>query len=527
MAHGKTESLITALQNPALYDHPIQGFELLETHISWVLLTGPYVYKIKKPVDFGFLDFTTLEKRRFYCQEELRLNRRLAPDLYLAVVSLSGSPERPSFANSGKAIEYAVKMRQFSQDGLLSRLAARNELKSEQIDEMAAAITAFHEQIERAAPSTPFGSPDRVHHWVAENFEHIRPFLSDARASTQLETLQAWSEQERQRRRGQIQARKDEGFVRECHGDLHLGNMALVDGRITCFDCIEFNEDLRWIDVMSEVAFVVMDLCDRGHPQFAYRFLNHYLERTGDYAGTVVLRYYLAYRALVRGKVALLRLGQGRLTAQEEAEIWRGYQGYVDLALSYSQAQNPALIITHGVSGSGKSTLAVQLVESLGALRVRSDVERKRLFGFSAKADTQSDLQAGIYTPDAARLTYARLAELAAQGIDAGFPVIVDATFLKRSQRNDFRALSVRLGTPFLILAFQAPETVLRERVAGREGAREDASEAGLDVLDAQLRTQEPLSKEEMAETITIDTAKAPEAQALTGAILEKLHPPG
>ena len=499
---------------------------MLETHISWVLLTGLYAYKIKKPVCLGFVDFASLEKRRFYCEEELRLNRRYAPDLYLAVVPITGSVEHPSLNGTGEPIEYAVKMREFSQCALLSELSARGQLQAHHIDQLVMEITRFHERAARAGASTPYGSPDTVHHWVDQNFAHIRPLLTERTHIEWLEQVRSWSEREWNQRQNEIQARKAGGFVRECHGDMHLGNMALIDACVTIFDCIEFNPDLRWIDVMSEVAFAVMDLCDRGHREFAYRFLNTYLQRTGDYGGISVLRYYLAYRAMVRAKVAVLRLAQGNLTEPEKAEIWQLYGGYLDLAVSYSKHQWCALIITHGLSGSGKSTVAGQLVESLGAIQIGSDVERKRLFGYQAEARTGSALRAGLYTDDVTQLTYDRLAELAKIVIESGYPAIIDATFLKRSQRARFRGQAAQLEVPFVVLDFQAADNLLRHRVAFRGQQQADPSEAGLNVLEAQLRTREPLSAEELAYSLTVYTTVGPSLDRLTNAIFKMLSQP-
>jgi hypothetical protein len=523
METNPATSLITALQNPALYEHPVEKFAVLETHISWVLLTGPYAYKLKKPVDFGFVDFTTLAKRHFYCQEELRLNRRLAPELYHAVVRITGSLEHPALEGSGETLEYAVKMRQFPQDNLLSQLAARGELQTQHIDEMALKIAVFHQSIPKADPATPCGAPDQVHDWVLQNFARIQPLLHQETDITQLNTLQNWCEEERRRLDQALRTRQEKGFIRECHGDLHLGNMALIDGRVIPFDCIEFNDALRWIDIMSEVAFLVMDLQDRHHPHFAYRFLNRYLQQSGDYAGVTVLSYYLVYRALVRAMVSLLRLQQEGVTDQQQTAIRQDYQDYVQLALSYTRQHRPVLMITHGVSGTGKSTLAEKLVEILGALRVRSDVERKRLFSYALEADTQSTLQDGIYTPAASRLTYEQLAMLATAILNAGYSVIVDAAFLKRSQRDIFRHLADRLGVPFVVLDLQAAVEILQKRILQRQTETQDASEAGIEVLENQLRTQEPLAQDELPYVLSIAAEASLDAEAVCHDLLKKI----
>jgi aminoglycoside phosphotransferase family enzyme/predicted kinase len=511
MPHRTTEKLITTLQNRALYPHPVEAFEVVETHISWVLLSGPFAYKIKKPLELAFLDFSTLEKRRHFCEAELRLNRRLAPQLYRDVVPITGSIERPKLGGPGPALEYAVKMVQFDQDGLLSRMIARGKLGGAHIDRLAEEVAGFHQRIAVAEPTGPYGLPEKVHAPVRQNVMQIRPLLEDPEDIATLARLEVWLEEELERRASTLSERLARGFVRECHGDMHLGNMVQMDDRLIIFDCIEFNDYLRWIDVMSEVAFAVMDLEDRGRPDFGHRFLNHYLEHTGDYAGLGMLRYYQTYRAMVRAKVCALRLGQSDLDAQERSEVWEAFHGYIDLAARYTQSTSPVLVITRGPSGVGKSTMARCLVETLGAVQVRSDVERKRLFGLPPDAASGSRLGEAIYGPGATERVYARLAELAETLLEAGFSVIADATFLKTAQRDRFRELAERLRVPLVVLDLRASEQVLRARVERRQEGRADASEAGLDVLDFQLASAEGLRPAERSLAITVDVEAEPD----------------
>jgi aminoglycoside phosphotransferase family enzyme/predicted kinase len=518
-------TLIGALQNPAFFDHPVGEIRLIETHISWVILTGEFAYKIKKTVNFGFLDFSTLEKRHFYCEEEVRLNRRFTPGLYLDVVAVRGSVGHPSLHGEGRPIEYAVRMRQFSQHALLSAMASRHGITQEHIDEIACLVAAMHARAAVAGASAQYGQPRDIHHWVMENFEHIRTAPMDSNRREQLDQLERWCQREFQLRESVIQSRKADGFVRECHGDLHLGNLALIDGRITPFDCIEFNPHLRWIDVMSEIAFLVMDLQDRGYPELAYRFLNALLQQTGDYAGVRLLRYYLVYRSLVRAKVAALRLNQAAKSAEAENATWTEYESYVQLASSYAGSVNPALIITHGVSGTGKSWVASRLAVSMGAIQVRSDVERKRLFGYRMDAKTGSGVQTGIYTADAGQQTYERLAGLARWLIEGGFTAIVDAAFLKHNERERFRLLAGQLGVSFVLLDFSTDDETLRMRIRERQSFAMDPSEAGIDVLEAQLRSQEPLDSNEREHAFEVETSREPSVADLAARIAAKTRP--
>jgi aminoglycoside phosphotransferase family enzyme/predicted kinase len=496
--------LIQSLQSEAVFDHPVDSIEVLETHISWVILAGDYAYKFKKAVNFGFLDFSTLEKRHFYCQEELRLNHRFAPLLYLDVVSITGSVAQPVINGEGESLEFAVKMRRFPQDCLLGVLAAGRHLLPGHVDEIAALLAGIHDTIDRAGEESDFGRSDGIHHWVQDNFSQIRAALQPGASTPKLDRLENWCQQEFSTVRTQLELRRKEGFIRECHGDLHLGNLALVDGRITPFDCIEFNPQLRWIDVMSEAAFLMMDLLDRGYAGLAYRFLNGYLRRTGDYAGLPLLRYYLVYRALVRAKVAALRLAQSAGRAGGSAEARREFDGYISLAANWAVAPVPCMLIMHGVSGSGKSWYASRLAEELGAIQLRSDIERKRLYGYHADADTGSDVQAGIYSQAASERTYAQLARLASSVIAGGLNVIVDAAFLKLDERQRFQHLAQSCGVPFVILHLEADEPTLVARIARRRELGNDPSEAGVDVLKTQLATQEPLAAAELADVLRI-----------------------
>ena len=502
--------LIKALLEPGLYPHPVEAVELIETHISYLLLAGDYAYKIKKPVNLGFLDFSTLAARRHYCEEELRLNRRTAPALYLGVVAVTGGETAPVMAGTGTTIEYAVKMRRFPQEALLDHLARNGALQPEHVDALAGTLARFHAVIDRAGGDNKAGCAQSVLDPALQNFDQIRELLDHGPAVAALDALRTWTEDAHARLADCFESRWREGFIRECHGDLHLGNVALIDGVPTPFDGIEFNAAFRWIDVMNETAFMVMDLLDHGLSRFAFRFLSDYLELTGDYAGLRVLRFYLVYRAMVRAKVALIRARQSAGGDVEAAELQRlaeqDFVHHIALAAALTATAKPALILMHGVSGSGKSTVAGVLLERLGAVRLRSDVERKRLHGLAATARTGAGLESAIYTADDTERAYRRLAELAQAGMQAGFPMIVDATFLKRWQRDQFRHLAANAGAPFAIVSCMAPEGVLRQRVTRREQENADASEAGLAVLDHQGKILDALADDELAQTIAMDT---------------------
>lgn len=522
--------LVSAMHDPARYPHPAGAVLHIETHISHVLLAGDYVYKIKKPVDLGFLDFTTLKARRFYCEEELRLNRRFAPKLYLEVVAIGGSLEAPVLGAATAAIEYAVKMRRFPQEALFDRLAETGELECRHIDALASVIADFHGGAARAAATDPYGSAAAIEAPMRQNFEQIRGLIGsdvgrEIAAATRrgaLDEIENWSRNRHAELAPVFAARHAQGFVRECHGDLHLGNVAWVDGAALPFDCIEFNPNLRWIDVMSEVAFLIMDLRMRGRDDFANRFLDAYLERSGDYAGLAVLDDYLVYRAMVRAKIAAIRAGQADAGEEVRRQATADCDAHLALAQRFIKPRRLALVIMHGLSGSGKTFVSQGLLEATGMLRLRSDVERKRMQGMAVEAKSGSGLFTGLYREEATRSTYAEMERLARLVLAVGWPVVVDAAFLRRWQREAFRKLADEFGLPFLIVSCTASGAVLRERVRLRSAAGRDASEADLAVLDRQMASAESLESE--GQVLCLDTSEERAGGEVPGLILAALQ---
>ena len=501
---------IKNMLKPEVYDHPVNDIQLIETHISWVILTGSYAYKIKKPVDFGFLDFSTLEKRLDCCRQELRLNRRLAPAIYIDVVAITGTFDKPVISGDGAPLEYAVKMTQFPQSAQLDNMLHAGELKPHHMDSIAYMVSGFHQSIEIADNSVVYGDATTVNHPVKENFAQIKEHMDVSNYADTLNSLENWSRDEFIKLESMLTQRKADGYIRECHGDMHLRNMLWMNDRPMAFDCIEFNPALRWIDVISEVAFLVMDLQDRQQQQLANRFLNSYLEDTGDYAGLAVLPYYLTYRALVRAKVSALRLEQKTLPAEEQTQALTEFESYLELASSYIQPSLPRLIIMRGLSASGKSTVSQQLLEATDSIRIRSDVERKRLFDVPTEpavpaGSGDNKINAGIYSKQASVQTYNKLLELASLIVSAGYNVIVDAAFLKYEQRKPFQQLADTLSVPYVIIETVAEADILRDRIIKRKN---DVSDADLEVLEHQLQNWQPLQENEIDTAISVDTGE-------------------
>ena len=479
------------------------GAELIETHISWVLLVGEDAWKIKKPLRLDFLDFSTPELRRAACEEELRINWRTAPNIYLDVVPITGSAQAPRIGGDGPVIDHAVHMRRFPQQALLVARAARAELNAEHIDALARHIASFHAAAAVATVDGPYGQADDIRQWVSDNFAPLAERLEGNGAlSARLQALRDWTETEGARLAPLFAARRADGQVREGHGDLHLGNLIWLEGAPQLFDAIEFNPQLRWIDVVADVAFLFMDLHAHALAPLAWRFINACLDLTGDHAGLALLPYYAVYRALVRAKVAALRV-----QASGDAH-WQEMARYLELAEALARPRERVLYVASGVSGSGKSSQSQPLIESRGIVRLRADVERKRLFGLAPEASSAA-VPGGIYTPEASARTYAELRQRARQVLQAGFAALVDATFLRQAHRDEFIALAAEQGVRCRLLVFDAPVPLLRERVRRRAAEGRDASEATLAVLEQQLLEREPLTPTERALAIQVDTSVA------------------
>lgn len=492
-----TELLINNLKNSLSVDNT-QSAQIYETHISWIILTGEFVYKIKKPVDFGFLDYSSLEKRKFYCDEEVRLNRILAPEIYLNVVGITGSESQPTLEKGGSAIEYAVKMREFPQSTLFSNLLKENLVKPAMVDSLAELVARFHENTPIAAPQKVFGTPKHVHAPVKQNFEQILPLLTSEQDKKQLHELETWSEEQYKKNYQLFNLRKQNGFIRDCHGDLHLGNIIYYQDKPIIFDRIEFNDDLRWTDVIADIAFLAMDFTDRNHEEYANRLLNIYFQHTGDYTGLALLPYYQIYRAIVRAKIALFRINHAtNLTASEQDEIRNNYRALMAAAQNDMQTTQPSLIITYGLTGSGKSSIAQKIVEKCGAIQLSSDIERKRMFHLSAHESGKAAVNKGIYKPRTTEKVYQRLIELATTIISAGFTPIIDATFLKYQHRKMFQELAEQLQVPFVIINCETLPDELRKRTEQRITNINDPSDSYLDVLEMQEKELEPLKTDE------------------------------
>lgn len=501
----KQDFLIGSFLDPSAYVHSVVGpIVLHETHISWVLLAGNFAYKIKKPIVTDFLDYGTLAKRHHACCEELRLGSRYAEGLYLDIVPITFEDGQIRMDGDSQPIEFAVRMRRFPEGSLLSQQLQADIVTPENIVQLATKIAGFH-RIALKLENPRAEMVSKILAQANENFEVLQsePLLKQ---DPVLRRLESWTQAYFANHESLFRARLFEGFVRECHGDLHCENIVLWSGHFYPFDGIEFNSDYSWIDVISDCSFLVMDLQERGRQDLASCFLNAYLEQTGDYRSLSLLRWYMVYRALVRAKVAVIRARQVDHVLRLRHEQLEPARNYIRLADKITQPCKRHLWITHGVSGSGKTTGSQRLIQKMGAIRIRSDIERKRLFKTSKAMQPSLEFGHGMYSPTGSEATYSMLLVLAKDLLRANFSVVVDATFLKNADRQRFQLLAKTEGADFSIIDFKSDEETLRQRIAHRTQAQNDASDATAAILANQLLFQEPLTVLELAMAIGPDT---------------------
>jgi len=497
----REKALIESLAHGRAYDHPVEDIRVLDTHISWVVLTGSFAYKIKKPIKLDFLDYSTLAKRRNYCELELELNRRWAPDIYLDVVPISGSFQAPVVGGKGTPIEYAVKMHQFPQSAQLDEQLAAGLLDRDDMLDLAETVARIHAAVPAYEAVTADSSYAAIRQAMLDNFD----YLQEGTDVDDIQRLLSWTRQDLDDCRELMIARYESGCVRECHGDLYLKNLVRLPTGIVPYDCIEFSVELRNIDVISDVSFLVMDLVARDETRLAYAFINRYLECSGDYEGVTLLSSYVVYHALIRAKIAAIRA----LEREHDANRQRDHEEmnhYCTVARRWIDASLPRLVIMHGYSGSGKTWLSEQLMLRLPAIRLRSDIERKRMHGLQEAEDSRSAVAEGLYAPGARTEVYARLVSLADSILEAGHTVIVDAAFLGRAERDRFRDLAGRAGAKFVIVSTRAADAELQRRLERRQGAGDEPSEAGVAVLRYQLEHADALDADESDFTIEVAT---------------------
>ncbi|MEO1351432.1 MAG: AAA family ATPase [Cyanobacteria bacterium J06635_15] len=509
MSDAVLPPLIVQMMQPEFYPHPVvDPIQLIQTHISYVLLAGDYAYKVKKPLDFGFLNYTTLALRKHFCEEELRLNQRAAADLYLAVLPISGGdagfvleaagsdPE----TRAGATVEYTLQMRQFPQDALLNAMFARGELTEALLERLATTIADFHKSAETSDYISSFGEISAIRQAFDENYAQTADFIGGPQTQPQFDATQAYTNRFFAEQKELLTQRREQNWIRACHGDLHLGNICLWQDTLYLFDCIEFNEPFRLVDVMYDIAYVIMDLSLAGQTALATSFLNTYVEQTGDWEGLQVLPLYVSRQSYVRGKVTSFMLNDPAISATEKTKVSDQAAPYYRLAYEAMQPRTGRLFLMAGLSGSGKTTVARQWAKQTGAIHIRSDAVRKHLAGIPLMARGDDEL----YTPTMTQKTYDRLLDLGVTLAQAGYIVILDAKYDRQDKRKAAIARAQTHTIPLQILHCTAPDAVLRDRVQQRTG---DIADATVDVLTRQHF--EAFSADELPYVTVLDTTVA------------------
>ncbi|MBI2887398.1 MAG: AAA family ATPase [Chloroflexi bacterium] len=506
---NRYQQVISALEHPEAYPERPLEIQHIQTHISHLFLTPDRVYKVKKPVDFGFLNFTTFEQRRHFCQQELVLNRRVSPDVYLDVVEVRRAPDGTiAVGGDGEVVEHAVMMRRLPTERSLDRLLANNQVTEEMVRSLARVTGGFHQQAATSPEIQRYGTPEAVAGPVGENFQQTQSYVGRTFSPLKYQRLQEYSTAFLKSHRDLLARRATGGRVRDCHGDLHCAQVFVTDEGVRIIDCIEFTERFRYSDVASDMAFMAMDLDQFGRHDLSRVFVDTWAEVTGDREALQLLDFYKVYRAYVRGKVESFRLDDPHIPQAEKDAATLRARSYFALAYFYTQKPAPPrLIICGGMVGTGKSTIARYVAGDGGLAVLSSDAVRKRL---AAVPLTERHFDApgtGLYSPEATQRTYGELLRLARQYLEEGHSVVLDATFGRREQRQQAAALAQELGAVFWAVEPVASEGDIRERLERRVQRGGSVSDGRWEIYVHEKTTFEPLEEVPQERHVVVDTS--------------------
>lgn len=479
--------------------------KLIQTQMSWVLIAGEHVYKMKKPVNLGYVDYTTLEKRRYYCHREVELNRRLCPQNYLGVSTINLCNNTYCIDGKGEVVDYAVKMKTLPPEKMLDHILEHGNPTPEMLHQVGARIAAFHQEAETGPHINQFGSLESIRFNAEENFTQSKPYTGVAVSSETLDRIENFATDFLDNHAGLFENRVAEGRIRDCHGDLHSSHICFTD-KLCIYDCIEFNDRFRYADTASEVAFLAMDLDHYGRADLSQAFIQRYLEITDDNQAEKLMRFYKCYRAMVRAKVNCFKLDDPYVSAEEKRLACLGAQLYFALAESYT-TDKPWLLVNVGLVGSGKSTLAKALASHLGMAIISSDLVRKEMAGIPPTQSGAVEMDSGIYSPDFSRLTYEAMFNQAEKWLKLGVSVILDGTFTLRKSRVTAREIAARNNAGFCELEYIISDEEACQRISLRQSDPGNVSDGTTDVYFKMKREFEPLDKTEESQRVIIDSA--------------------
>jgi len=462
----KLPDMIRGLMQPKAYPEPTKSIRLEQTQMSFVFLTDNFAYKVKKPVNLGYLDYSSIEKRLFFCNKELELNRRLCDKTYLEVVRITRQQDDYCINGEGETVDYAVKMRRLPADRMMDTLLEEDGVSEEMIDRLAEVIAAFHKSAATSGEISAFGSIGSINRNNDENFSQTENYIGRTISRKQFDLLAEYTRGFINDNAGLFENRVKEGYIRDCHGDLHTAHICFENG-ICIYDCIEFNDRFRYGDTASEVAFLTMDLDHHGRADLSRSFVDKYITFSGDEGLKKLLTFYKCYRAYVRGKVACFKLDDPYITADEREKALQDAVGYFDLSYSYVKLPK-TLFITTGLTGSGKSVLAQSLAKRLGLTLISSDITRKKLANIWIKERRFEEINTGIYSPEFSRKTYDTMFSKAKAALEEGSSVIIDASFIKAAEREKAKKLAEATGARFFILECKLEEELTRQRLRQR-----------------------------------------------------------
>ncbi len=509
MEGNRLEEILKALSDPGIYPHGPESVQLIQTHISAVFIARDLVYKVKKPVNFGFLDFSTLEKRRYYCQEEIRLNSRFSEGIYLRVDDIYEGPGGITFEKTGAPIECAVVMSRFPANRELKNMLDNEEVDESTLLQVADKVAQFHLKAETSDHISKYALPEKISENLEENFEQAWPFIGK---TIELPSYREISTQAREflvRENDLFLDRVNQGLVKDCHGDLHTDHIVILD-QVMLVDCIEFNERFRYQDTASDLAFLLMDLDFRGFPGFGKKVIERYIEKTGDSQCLKLMDFYKSYRAFVRGKVESFSLDSEEISLEDREMSRQTARHYFDLSRTYLRPPKSFLVIFCGLMGSGKTYLSERLAFRMGVEIIRSDIVRKRMFNVSENEHRLDKFGQGIYSLSATDRVYEELLRQAEQSMEQGASVILDAAFIDRDKRDQAQRLALKRDMDFLIVHCVAPEKIIEKRLKARIKDKSEPSDGRWELYHAQEKSFQPIGQDEREYCVEWDSSQAP-----------------